>query len=139
MSQVFQTQFTLRFREADPAQMMFFGNILGLAHDAYEEFIVAVGYPWKEWFRKGDEIVPIRHAESDFLIPFKPGESYEIAVTVPQIRETSFQTKYVFSRNGKTHAIVNLVHAVIDSATMQKKAVPTLMRERLEKFLEVQS
>lgn len=136
MSQVFQTQFTLRFRQADPAQIMFFGHILGLAHDAYEDFIVALGYSWKDWFRRGDEIVPIRHAETDFLIPFQPGQTYDITVSVPEIRETSFQTSYVFSQKGRVHATVKLVHAVIDSETLQKKPLPILMRQRLENYLE---
>lgn len=138
MSQVFETQFSLRFRDADPAQIMFFGNILGLAHDAYEDFVVALGYAWKDWFRKGEIIVPIRHAESDFLAPFQPGQVYQIAVTVAQMKDSSFQTKYVFSKDGKTHAVVKLVHAVIHSQTMQKAPLPQELRARLTPYLEIQ-
>ena len=137
MSQVFRTQRTIKFRDADPAQIMYFGNLVSFAHDAFEDFIVAAGYRWNEWFRLGDLLIPIRHAEADFLAPFIPGRTYDIEVSVSLLKETSFQMKYVFSENGKTHGVVKMVHSVIEKATMQKKALPTEMRERLAKFQEV--
>ncbi|MBX2988572.1 MAG: acyl-CoA thioesterase [Bdellovibrionaceae bacterium] len=136
MSRVFETQITIKFRDADPAQIMYFGNLFSFAHDCFEEFIVAAGYAWKEWFRKGDYMIPIRHAESDFLSPFRPGETYDVSVTVAQIRDTSFQMKYVFSKEGRRHGVVTMVHAVLDSATMQKTPVPRELRDRLTPYVE---
>lgn len=136
MSSVFRTHLTIKFRDADPAQIMYFGNLVNFAHDAFEEFIVAAGYKYREWFSKHELMIPIRHAEADFLAPFVPGETYDVAVTVAQIRDTSFQMKYVFGKNGKAHGQVKMVHAVLDSKTMQKLAVPATMRERLTPYLE---
>lgn len=136
MAEVFHTTLRLKFRDADPAQIMYFGNLFSLAHDAFEEFIVAAGYAWKEWFSKGEYMIPIRHAESDFLSPFRPGETYDVAVTIAQMRETSFQVKYVFTKDGRTHGIVKMVHAVLSMATKEKTPLPTIMRERLGRYLE---
>ncbi|HWU44058.1 MAG TPA: hypothetical protein VN132_11490, partial [Bdellovibrio sp.] len=61
MNQVFKTKKTLTFREADPAKIMFFGNIFGFAHDAFEQFIVEAGYTWKEYFHNTDYAIPLRH------------------------------------------------------------------------------
>lgn len=132
----FRTRFTLKFRDADPAQIMYFGNLVSFAHDAFEDFIVHAGYEYREWFSPDLHIVPIRHAEADFLSPFRPGLTYEIDVTVAQIRETSFQMKYVFHREGKTHGQVKMVHAVLDPKTKSKMPLPSVMRERLTPYLE---
>ncbi|WP_415062257.1 acyl-CoA thioesterase [Bdellovibrio sp.] len=136
MNQVFRTQKTLKFREADPAGIMFFGNIFAFAHDAFEEFIVTTGYTYEEWFGQKDVIIPIRQTESNFLSPFYPGQTYDVAVTIASFGETSFKMKYVFSQKDKTHAIVTMVHAVVDSKTMQKSSLPFTLKSRLEPFLE---
>jgi acyl-CoA thioester hydrolase/1,4-dihydroxy-2-naphthoyl-CoA hydrolase len=136
MQQVFRTQKTITFREADPARIMFFGNAFSFAHDAFEQFLPALGYRWKEWFHNKELMIPIRHSEGDFLAPFFPGETYEIAVSVASLGNSSFKMKYVFSHDGKTHAVVTMVHSVLDSQSQAKRALPEEMRARLEKFLE---
>lgn len=139
MNQIFHTKKTLTFKEADPAGIMFFGNIFGFAHDAFEEFIVSAGYTYQEWFGQRDLIIPIRHTDSNYLAPLKPGETYKIEVTVARIGETSFQMKYVFTQNERSHAVVTMVHSVVDKKTMQKAALPSLLKARLEPFLETHS
>lgn len=136
MNQVFKTKKTLTFREADPARIMFFGNIFGFAHDAFEQFILEAGYTWKEYFQDPNFAIPLRHTEANYLAPFFPGETYDIAVTVASFGETSFKMKYVFGQNGKTHAVVTMVHSVLDMKTKQKAAIPATMKTRLEKYLE---
>lgn len=135
MNQVFRTKKTLTFKEADPAGIMFFGNIFGISHDAFEEFIVAAGYTWSEWFKTQDYIIPIRHTEANYLAPFFPGQTYDLAVTVSKIGQTSFTMKYEFSKNSVSHAVVTMVHTVVDTKTKQKLALPQIMRTRLESYL----
>ena len=136
MTRVFQTSKTLTFRECDPAGIMFFGNIFGVAHDAFEEFIVEAGYTYNEWFKQKDHIIPIRHTEADFLAPFRAGETYDIQVTVASFGETSFKMKYHFFQKGKSHAVVHMVHAVLEYPSFKKSALPSVMKTRLESFLE---
>lgn len=136
MHQVFRTQKKITFRESDPAQIMFFGNIFGFAHDAFEEFIIAAGYTWKEWFRNSEYMIPIRHTEADFKAPFVPGETYDVSVSIASFGETSFKMKYVFSQNQKTHATVWMVHSVLDLKTKSKVPLPEIMQKRLSVYLE---
>jgi acyl-CoA thioester hydrolase/1,4-dihydroxy-2-naphthoyl-CoA hydrolase len=139
MNQVFLTKKTLTFKEADPAGIMFFGNIFGIAHDAFEEFIVAAGYSYREWFGQTEHIIPIRHTDANYLAPFFPGQTYQIAVTVAKIGETSFQMKYVFSQDNRNHAIVTMTHAVANKKTMQKAPLPEVIRARLQPYVETTS
>lgn len=136
MNKVFRTKKTITFREADPAKIMFFGNIYGFAHDAFEQFIIEAGFTWKEYFQDPNYAIPLRHSDANYLAPFFPGETYDIAVTVASFGETSFKMKYVFSQGAKTHAVVTMVHAMLDLKTKQKTAVPELYKQRFGQYLE---
>ena len=137
MSSTFKTQMRLKFREADPAQIMYFANIFSLAHDAFEDFIVAAGYEWQEWFTTVEHLIPIRHAEADYTAPFIAGELYDIQVVVASLGTTSFKMKYTFTQNHRLHATVMMVHAVLDPKTKDKMPLPRRMTERLTPFLEI--
>lgn len=136
MSLKFKTQIRLKFREADPAQIMYFANIFSFAHDTFEEFIVAAGYRYEEWFSKTDHMIPIRHAEADFKAPFVPGQTYEVTAQVASFSTTSFKMKYTFSQNNRLHATVQMVHAVLDPKTKDKMPLPEVMKKRLSPYLE---
>ena len=134
MSLKFTTQTRLKFRDADPAQIMYFANIFSLAHDTFEEFIVEAGYRYEEWFSGDLHIIPIRHAEADYKAPFRPGQLYDITAEVASFGTTSFKMKYTFQQQGLTHATVFMVHAVLDPRTESKMPLPTLMLQRLKAY-----
>jgi YbgC/YbaW family acyl-CoA thioester hydrolase len=135
MSSTFKTQTRIKFREADPAQIMYFANVFSLAHDTFEEFIVEAGYRWEEWFSADQHMIPIRHVEADYKSPFIPGQLYDIEASVESLTSTSFKMKYVFTNNNRLHATVSMVHAVLDPRTKQKMALPALMVQRLTPYL----
>lgn len=135
MTQIYRRTLQLRFREADPAGIMYFANIFSLAHDTFEDFIQAAGLDWKEWFKEPQVIVPIRHTECDFRSPFRPGETYEIQATVAQFRETSLQMQYVFLQGSRVHAVVKMVHAFLDPRTKQKTPIPENIKKHLLPYL----
>lgn len=126
----------IKFREADPAQIMYFANLFSFAHDAFEEFIVTAGYKWEEWFSPREHLIPIRHAEANYKSPFIPGQLYDIDVSVESFGTTSFKMKYVFTRNNQLHATVTMVHSVLNPQTQQKMTLPPLVKQRLTPFLE---
>lgn len=136
MSLKFKTQTRLKFRDADPAQIMYFANVFSLAHDTFEEFIVATGYRYEEWFSKTAHMIPIRHAEADYKASLIPGQIYEVTAQVASFGTTSFKMKYVFSQNNRLHATVYMVHAVLDPKTKDKMPLPDLMKTRLSPYLE---
>lgn len=134
MNQKFKTTVRLKFRETDPAGIMYFANIFSLAHDAFEEFIVATGFTWKEWFEPKQFAVPIRHAESDYVKPLKGGDEYEILVSVLAFGNTSFTVRYEFMSSGSLHATVKTVHSMLDIKKFTKVQIPADYRTRLEKY-----
>lgn len=134
MATQFQKEFQLHFREADPAGIMFFGNVFSLAHDCFEDFIQAAGFTWQEWFKTTEYIVPIRHTESNYLKPFIPGDQYQITASVDRLGDSSFTMKYVFAQGTQIHAEVKMTHTFLDARSKNKISVPTTVRDRLKVY-----
>lgn len=128
---VFNSKVTLRFRDADPAGVMFFGNIMGLAHDVFEDFARFNDIPWDEWFKNSNFVCPIRHTEVDYQAPMIPGHDYQIIAKIVKISQSSFTMHYEFrNEQNKLCVRVQMVHVFVDPKTMQKTAFP-------EKYLKV--
>ena len=68
------------FDEADSAGVLFFGNIYRISHQALEEFIQHIGIKWEDWF--DDKLIgaPIVHADTQFKLPIKAGDTYAIHI-----------------------------------------------------------
>src|SRR5690606_19080662 len=127
MAKSFKSLVPLRFRESDPAGIMFFGQIFAWAHDAFEDFIVEAGLPWEQYFENKSYLIPIRHTEADYFAPFRPGRKYEGTTTVQALGNSSFTMKYVFSSGSQKHAEVKMVHVCLD----QQSHKPTPMPDKL--------
>ncbi|MBC7743042.1 MAG: acyl-CoA thioesterase [Bdellovibrionaceae bacterium] len=134
MSEVYKSKMTVLFHQADPAGIMFFAHVFTLAHNAYEGFIQACGFDWKDWFAEPKFLVPIRHSEADYLRPFRAGESYEIEARVTEISSTSFKIHYDFLNGPHKHAVVQMVHTCIDPKTFQKSNLPEEVKLGLKTF-----
>ena len=135
MNRIFKTQRTLTFREADPAQIMFFGNIFGWAHDTFELFIQDAGIPWKEYFQLQDYFIPIRHTSADFLAPFFPGKTYEVEACIEKISQSSFTMKYTFSSSQNICAKVVMIHTFVDPKTKEKTSIPEKFLQKMTPYL----
>lgn len=132
---VYNTTQFISFRYADPARIMFHGNILEIVHDLFEKFIQEIGITWKEWFEPSDWACPIRHATVDYLAPFKAGETYNVTISVSKMSDTSFSVKYIFAQGERKHGKVIMVHAFVDRKNFQKMPIPLKYRKILEAYL----
>lgn len=133
----FTTKTKLHFRDADPAGILFFGNILGIAHDIFEDFLATNGIPWEEWFKAHEWACPIRHTEVDFLSPLLPGHEHFVEVSVVKLGQCSFTMHYEF-RNPATKlcARVMTTHTFVDQKAFQKMDIPEKYRTLLRRFLQ---
>jgi acyl-CoA thioesterase FadM len=131
---LFKKALTPKFHDADPAGIMFFGNVYAKAHGIYEEFVGHLGFTWREWFDNGTWAVPIRHSECEHLAPIFPGMEYQVSCVLDKIGTSSFTMKYIFASAKATHAEVTIVHAFVDPVKKVKCEMPSIVRERLEAY-----
>lgn len=136
MSETFKNQIQIKFHEADPAGIMYFANIFTLAHDTFELFIQKAGYSWAEWFKENRYMIPIRHAECDYLRPFRAGDVYEVNVVVSEFSTSSFKMQYTFKQNQNDHAVVRMVHTCLDGKTFKKTDLPSDVKQKLSPYLK---
>lgn len=129
MSQVYKKIQQIRFRDGDPAGIMFFGNIYGICHDTFEDMIEAIGIGWSNYFNNQEFMIPLMKSEAEYRGSLKPGEQYEISIFFSQLKTSSFEVTYtVQETQGPTPKIcmvVKTVHVCLDAKTKTKVPLPT--------------
>ncbi|MEW5983867.1 MAG: thioesterase family protein [Acidobacteriota bacterium] len=136
---MFTCPVSVRFHEADFRGILFFGRILQLAHEVYEDFVVsALGVTWDEYFAAPDWLVPIKHAEATFHRPLRPGRPFVAEVGVGRLSESSFDlvTRFLDTGDPSPHlcAETRTVHVFVDGR-FQKTPIPATIRARLERHM----
>ena len=124
----------VRFHQADPAGILFFGHVGALAHDAYEAFVEHLGFSWREWFENPEWAVPIRKTSCEYLKPMRAGEELTIVVGIEKIGESSITLNYDFRCKGETHAEMQIVHVFLDKKARAKMPIPSVVRRKLEAY-----
>lgn len=135
MSQAYKTKVKIRFHQADPAKIMFFGNLLALCHDSYEDFLAHMGISWNEYFKTPDHLIPIRHAECDYQRPFAVGEEFDLEISFARLGDSSFEVHYLYTQSGQVHAEARIVHVFLDAKSKAKTKIPDWFRSKAEVFL----
>jgi acyl-CoA thioesterase FadM len=121
------------FHLADPAGILFFGNVFSLAHQAYEQYIrEKLHFSWPEWFQNSDWILPIKQTEAEFLHPLKAGFFCQIHPTIESISTSSLKFSFEFFQESMRCCLVKSVHVFCDRHSMKKIAIPSVIRQQLE-------
>jgi acyl-CoA thioesterase FadM len=136
MKPYFSKKIRIRFRDADPAGILFFGKLPEISHDVFEDLLEHLGIPFAEWFLQKNYLIPVRRLEVDYLRPFLPGKTYTATAFVSHVGSSSFTVTVKFTNEGgETHAQVNLVQVFVESSTQQKTAIPTQFLSKLNEHL----
>lgn len=136
---MFTCPVSVRFHEADFRGILFFGRILQLAHEVFEDFVVAeLGITWDEWFADLTRLVPIKHADATFHQPLRPGRRFQAELGIGRLSDSSFEvvTRF-FDVDGPSRELcaeTRTIHVFVDS-TFRKTPIPADIRARLESHL----
>lgn len=125
-------KFTVPFDEADGEGIVFFGNYFRLAHRAFEQFLPHIGIPWKDWFDHEQWGVPLRHVEADYLKPLRPGDEYEVRISIADLGESSVHFNYEMIAGGAVTAKLKTSHVFVSRPEMKKIGVPPAILDRLK-------
>ncbi len=128
----FTGYYTVKLHDVDAAGVVFFANIFRIAHDIYEQFLKQIGYTFRERFAAADFILPIAHAEADYLHPLQVGDVIEITAQPVDIGNSSFAMIYHLTDfDGKVLASVRTVHVAVDAKTFRTIRMPENFRKQL--------
>lgn len=132
---------TVRFDDADPRGVLFYGRIHVLAHRVFEEFVATqVVERWEDWFLADAFIVPIRQATATFHKPMRPGQRYVAELLVTRIGETSFEvgTRFLSPDEEDLCAETRVTHVFADPVRFRSLPIPAGIRSRLQAHLAQQ-
>ena len=125
-------QTTIRLHHTDAAGVVFFSNLFVIAHDAYESFLES-HLTLNTLLSDGAYIIPIVHAEADYLLPLSLSETISVELSLEQTGTSSFNLGYVI-KNSKMETAVRLktIHAVQLKDDRKSIPIPEPLRDALE-------
>ena len=123
--------------DTDAAGVLYFASLLQLAHQAYEDFLAARGFPLSALLKSGRTGLPIRHTEADFLFPLFLGDKVTVEVTVDDISPHAFTLRYrVLNGKNRLCATASTVHVAIRTSTGIKTKLPARLAAILQRAME---
>jgi len=121
----------IRLFHTDAANLIFFSNLFNLAHECYEEFLEESGFSIKKILNDNIFLIPIVHAEADYLKPLRVGDKIEIRMSLNSLGKSSFTLDFVlYDKSGEKTAAVKTVNVVIETKSKRSLEIP-------EKFFEI--
>lgn len=137
---VYTYQTKVKLHQTDGAAIVFFGNYFAIAHDAYEAFMEAAGFGFREVIAKADILFLIVHAEADYKQSLPIGEAIEIELRAARIGKTSYTLAYkVQNAAGDIVSTVKTVHATIYRESRKSCVLPEKLRAALEVIFSEES
>jgi 1,4-dihydroxy-2-naphthoyl-CoA hydrolase len=125
-------QTTIRLHHTDAAGVVFFSNLFIIAHDAYESFLES-HLPLNTLLSEGAYIIPIVHAEADYLLPLPLSETISVELSLEQMGTSSFNLGYVIKNSQmETAARLKTIHVIQLKDDRKTIPIPDPLRRALE-------
>lgn len=132
---MFRQKKVLRLNESDASGVLYFAQQFRLAQELFEEYLEAAGLPLGEYLKNGEYLLPVVHAEGDFLAPIRVGDAMELGLSVAKIGTSSFTLLCQFRspQDGNLLGTTSIVHVAIARGQWKSMPIP----EPLKKILRV--
>lgn len=121
----------LHLHDTDAAGRLYFAHQFRLAHEAYESFMVELGFPLADILKAGRFGLPIVRAEADYKASLRVGDEVAIEVKPVRIGQTSFTLLSRFVRAGRTVGRVTTIHVAVNARRGTKCPLPARLRKAL--------
>ncbi|MCX7875029.1 MAG: acyl-CoA thioesterase [Melioribacteraceae bacterium] len=131
---MFTSNIKVYFYDADPAGIIFYASIFKYVHAAYEDFLRSLSTQ-RNFFFDQDYILPIMHAEADFVRPIKVGDELKVELVVSMLKKSSFEITYRFYRDNEFTAMAKTVHVCVYKGKFEKIELPKDFYEKLNLHL----
>lgn len=131
-SPIYVHETRVRLRDTDAAGILYFANMLALANEAYEDFLLGQGVTMGALLDEHELVMPVFHTSCDYHHPVRAGDLLRIEMRAPDVRNSGFSLEYrIYREDGKPVATARVVHVVISRATWEKRPIPGDFRAAL--------
>ena len=128
---MFTSKVKVYFYDADPAGLIFYASLFKYAHAAYEDFLRSLNTE-RDYFFDREYVLPIIHAEADYLRPISVGDELRIDIEVSLLKKSSFEMSYRFYKNiDQLAASAKTVHVCVLKEKFVKIELPVNLHAQL--------
>jgi YbgC/YbaW family acyl-CoA thioester hydrolase len=132
---MFNANIKVYFFDADPAGIIFYASLFKFSHSTYEEFMRSLKLN-RDFFFDSEMVLPIVHAEADYLKPIKVGDDLKVDVWISRLMKSSFELSYKFHQSDyDVAATVKTVHVCVSKESFKKVELPADLFSRLSQHL----
>lgn len=129
---MFEHALAVRFHQADPAGVLFYGRLFELVEETYEAFCRAIGFDIEAAMRMEGLTTPVVHVEADYRESLRVGERVSVRLTVSRVGRSSYTLDYAFhGEHGRPSATARVVHVVVEASGWRKQPIPHDLRQAL--------
>ncbi len=123
----------IQLRDTDATGVLYFADQFKIALETLEFFLKKSGTSLGIIIDKENFLLPIVHAESDYLAPLRVGDEVEITLSVKKIGTSSFTLHYAFHDKEKQIPVgsVSIVHVTVSKETKKSIPIPQLLADLL--------
>ena len=122
----------IRLRDTDATGVIYFTEQMRLAVEAFEQFLMDRGFSLAKLIDVENFVIPIVHAEADYLVPLRVGDRVVIEIEIANIGESSFTTCFQLSTQENEIGKVSLVHVVVSKKTQKSIPIPAVLLSHLQ-------
>lgn len=124
MAKAYHYQKRIELYHLDGAQIIFYGQLFYIIHDAFAQFLRDHKLSIKDRLNSLDYVFPVVHTEANYLKPIVLDDVVDIEQTVGKIGEKAFRLNYSLKVNGFEVANASVIHAMVDPKNMQTIEIP---------------
>jgi 1,4-dihydroxy-2-naphthoyl-CoA hydrolase len=108
-------QIQVPFQYCDPAGILFFSRSFELAHQCFEQWVVALGIQWR-----------------DILRPIRAGQTLDVEISLTNLSATDFELAYVLKSEKKEElARLKTQHVCVDRVQVKRSEIPREIASKL--------
>lgn len=124
---------TVRLQDTDATGVLYFPEQLKMALEAFEDFLSHHQMPLRQLI-DSPYLLPVVHAEADYLAPVMVGDELEIHLTVESVGTKSVTLAYRFVDIKRKIDVgtAKIIHVTVDQQTRQSVPIPDILRPFLQ-------
>lgn len=129
---MFKYTYKVGLADTDSASVLFFANQFNIIHLAYESFLDSINLSISTILKEKEFIIPIIHAQSDYIAAVRVGDILEIELKLTQISESIFEINYEITKNSNICGKSITRHIVLDKNTRKKAELPEEIKHQID-------
>lgn len=131
----FRVQRPIRFSHTDPAGIVYFPVYFDMFNGVIEDwFTQGLGYNYARMILDRRLGLPIVHAECDFLIPGRMGETLTLGVVIERLGRSSITLRITAEADGKVRLSGQLVVVATSLDSFESVPLPEDLRRSMEEY-----